>query len=92
MHSCAVNMLTYLMGPIMPPCLLTDMYLLQLRIKEWLCSLSPCTCVGNTIIGGHEAGLMFGIKAGYGTCYCFSEKCFCEKDDIEGESDISTEV
>lgn len=38
------------------------------------------------IIGGHEKGLMFGIKAGYGTCYCYSEKCFCEKDDIEGES------
>lgn len=37
------------------------------------------------IIGGHEKGLMSGIRAGYGTCYCYSEKCFCEKDDVEGE-------
>lgn len=37
------------------------------------------------VIGGHERGLRNGIKAGYGTCYCYSEKCFCEKDDIEGE-------
>ncbi|KAK6328899.1 hypothetical protein J4Q44_G00008770 [Coregonus suidteri] len=35
------------------------------------------------IIGGHEEGIMSGIRAGYGTCYCYSEKCFCEKDDVE---------
>lgn len=37
------------------------------------------------IIGGHERGLMLGIKAGHGTCYCYSEKCFCEQDDMKGE-------
>lgn len=39
-----------------------------------------------TVIGGHERGLMNGIQAGYGTCYCYSERCFCEKEDDEGES------
>uniref|UniRef100_A0AAR2J7C0 receptor protein-tyrosine kinase n=1 Tax=Pygocentrus nattereri TaxID=42514 RepID=A0AAR2J7C0_PYGNA len=29
---------------------------------------------------------MLGIKAGYGTCYCYSEKCFCEQDEMEGNS------
>lgn len=29
--------------------------------------------------------MAFGIKAGHGTCYCYSEKCFCEQDDMEGE-------
>ena len=38
-----------------------------------------------TVIGGHERGLRNGIQAGYGTCYCYSEKCFCEKEDVEGE-------
>lgn len=38
-----------------------------------------------TVIGGHERGLRNGIQAGHGTCYCYSEKCFCEKEDIEGE-------
>lgn len=38
-----------------------------------------------TVIGGHERGVGNGIKAGYGTCYCYSERCFCEKEDIEGE-------
>lgn len=42
-----------------------------------------------TIIGGHERGLRNGIQAGHGTCYCYSEKCFCEKEDIEGESRVS---
>ncbi|KAM4607508.1 proto-oncogene tyrosine-protein kinase receptor Ret [Polymixia lowei] len=46
-------------------------------------SICPQDCTKETVIGGHEKGLMFGIKAGYGTCYCYSEKCFCEKDDIE---------
>ncbi|KAL2083232.1 hypothetical protein ACEWY4_021005 [Coilia grayii] len=46
-------------------------------------TICPQDCTKEAITGGHEAGLMFGIKAGYGTCYCFSEKCFCEKDDIE---------
>lgn len=43
------------------------------------------SCLGGPIIGGHEKGLMFGIKAGHGTCYCYFEKCFCEQDDMEGE-------
>ncbi|XP_056147309.1 proto-oncogene tyrosine-protein kinase receptor Ret [Lampris incognitus] len=46
-------------------------------------SICPQDCTKEAVIGGHEKGLMFGIKAGYGTCYCYSEKCFCEKDDVE---------
>ncbi|XP_030628301.1 proto-oncogene tyrosine-protein kinase receptor Ret [Chanos chanos] len=46
-------------------------------------SICPQDCTSEPIIGGHERGLMLGIKAGYGTCYCFSEKCYCEKDDAE---------
>lgn len=38
-----------------------------------------------SVVGGHERGLRNGIQAGYGTCYCYTEKCFCEKEDIEGE-------
>lgn len=38
------------------------------------------------VIGGHERGLRNGIQAGHGTCYCYTEKCFCEKEDIKGES------
>ncbi|XP_052007438.1 proto-oncogene tyrosine-protein kinase receptor Ret isoform X2 [Xyrauchen texanus] len=45
-------------------------------------SICPQDCTSQPIIGGHERGL-YGIKAGYGTCYCFSEKCFCEKDEME---------
>ncbi|KAI7805213.1 proto-oncogene tyrosine-protein kinase receptor Ret [Triplophysa rosa] len=45
-------------------------------------SICPQDCTSQPIIGGHERGL-FGIKAGYGTCYCFAEKCFCEKDETE---------
>ncbi|KAG5266966.1 hypothetical protein AALO_G00238290 [Alosa alosa] len=44
--------------------------------------ICPQDCT-REIVGGHEKGLMFGIKAGYGTCYCYSERCFCEKDPIE---------
>uniref|UniRef100_A0A8C8C8E4 receptor protein-tyrosine kinase n=1 Tax=Oncorhynchus tshawytscha TaxID=74940 RepID=A0A8C8C8E4_ONCTS len=46
-------------------------------------SICPQDCTIEPIIGGHEKGIMSGIRAGYGTCYCYSEKCFCEKDDIE---------
>ncbi|XP_076025463.1 proto-oncogene tyrosine-protein kinase receptor Ret [Genypterus blacodes] len=46
-------------------------------------SICPQDCTMETVIGGHERDLMFGIKAGYGTCYCYSEKCFCEKDDVQ---------
>ncbi|XP_030235282.1 proto-oncogene tyrosine-protein kinase receptor Ret isoform X2 [Gadus morhua] len=46
-------------------------------------SICPQDCTTEAVIGGHVKGLMFGIKAGYGTCYCFAERCFCEKDDIE---------
>ncbi|XP_071769330.2 proto-oncogene tyrosine-protein kinase receptor Ret [Centroberyx gerrardi] len=46
-------------------------------------SICPQDCTRETVTGGHEKGLMFGIKAGYGTCYCYPEKCFCEKDDVE---------
>ncbi|XP_062851471.1 proto-oncogene tyrosine-protein kinase receptor Ret [Trichomycterus rosablanca] len=46
-------------------------------------SICPQDCTREPIIGGHEKGLMLGIKAGHGTCYCYSEKCFCEKDVME---------
>ncbi|MCJ8730504.1 hypothetical protein PDJAM_G00185210 [Pangasius djambal] len=46
-------------------------------------SICPQDCTREPIIGGHERGLMLGIKAGHGTCYCYLEKCFCEQDDME---------
>uniref|UniRef100_A0A7N6FLQ6 Ret proto-oncogene receptor tyrosine kinase n=1 Tax=Anabas testudineus TaxID=64144 RepID=A0A7N6FLQ6_ANATE len=46
-------------------------------------SICPQDCTKETVTGGHERGLRNGIQAGYGTCYCYSEKCFCEKEDIE---------
>ncbi|XP_053306575.1 proto-oncogene tyrosine-protein kinase receptor Ret [Spea bombifrons] len=47
-------------------------------------AICPQDCIRDNIIGGHEKGFPLGIKAGYGTCYCFkSEKCFCEKNIIE---------
>ncbi|KAK3554618.1 hypothetical protein QTP70_029682 [Hemibagrus guttatus] len=48
-------------------------------------SICPQDCTHEPIIGGHERGLMLGIKAGHGTCYCYSEKCFCEQDDMKEE-------
>ncbi len=46
---------------------------------------SSLVCEEKTIIGGNERGLRGGIQAGHGTCYCLSERCFCEKEDVEGE-------
>uniref|UniRef100_A0A673YIJ8 Proto-oncogene tyrosine-protein kinase receptor Ret n=1 Tax=Salmo trutta TaxID=8032 RepID=A0A673YIJ8_SALTR len=46
-------------------------------------SICPQDCTIEPVIGGHEKGIMSGIRAGHGTCYCYSEKCFCEKDDVE---------
>ncbi|TSK22694.1 Proto-oncogene tyrosine-protein kinase receptor Ret [Bagarius yarrelli] len=46
-------------------------------------SICPQDCTHEPVIGGHERGLMLGIKAGHGTCYCYSEKCFCEQDDMK---------
>ncbi|XP_054654100.1 proto-oncogene tyrosine-protein kinase receptor Ret isoform X1 [Dunckerocampus dactyliophorus] len=46
-------------------------------------SICPQDCTKETVIGGHELGLRNGIQAGYGTCYCYTERCFCEKEDIE---------
>ncbi|CAG6017827.1 unnamed protein product [Menidia menidia] len=47
-------------------------------------SICPQDCTREAVIGGHERGLTgFGIKACHGTCYCFADKCFCEKADIE---------
>lgn len=42
---------------------------------------------GGSIVGGHEPGERRGIKAGYGTCYCFPDekKCFCEPEDSQGK-------
>ncbi|MEE6488714.1 hypothetical protein FKM82_015333 [Ascaphus truei] len=47
-------------------------------------AICPQDCTKANIIGGHERGSQSGIKAGYGTCYCFPpQKCFCEKNNIE---------
>uniref|UniRef100_A0A3Q0R2T3 Proto-oncogene tyrosine-protein kinase receptor Ret n=1 Tax=Amphilophus citrinellus TaxID=61819 RepID=A0A3Q0R2T3_AMPCI len=47
-------------------------------------SICPQDCTKDPVIGGHERGLSGnGIKACYGTCYCFTDRCFCEKDDFE---------
>lgn len=47
---------------------------------------------GGSIVGGHEPGEPRGIKAGYGTCYCFPDekKCFCEPEDSEGKESPTT--
>lgn len=42
---------------------------------------------GDDIIGGYERDL-YGIKAGHGTCYCFTGKCFCEHDEQKGEENV----
>lgn len=53
---------------------------------EWS-SLTSVFHLETNIVGGHEKGLT-GIKAGNGICYCFpDENCYCEKDDIKGESE-----
>ncbi|XP_068111575.1 proto-oncogene tyrosine-protein kinase receptor Ret [Hyperolius riggenbachi] len=47
------------------------------RKDEAIC---PQDCTKLNIIGGHQREGLAGIKAGYGTCYCFPrERCFCEK-------------
>ncbi|KAI5107968.1 proto-oncogene tyrosine-protein kinase receptor Ret precursor, partial [Silurus meridionalis] len=51
-------------------------------------SICPQDCTREPVIGGHEKGLMLGIKAGHGTCYCYLEKCFCEQDDMEVTSSV----
>ncbi|XP_067242391.1 proto-oncogene tyrosine-protein kinase receptor Ret [Chanodichthys erythropterus] len=45
-------------------------------------SICPQDCSSLPIIGGYERDL-YGIKAGHGTCYCFSGKCFCEKEELQ---------
>uniref|UniRef100_A0A671PIG2 Proto-oncogene tyrosine-protein kinase receptor Ret n=1 Tax=Sinocyclocheilus anshuiensis TaxID=1608454 RepID=A0A671PIG2_9TELE len=45
-------------------------------------SICPQDC--QPVIGGYEREL-YGIRAGHGTCYCFPERCFCEKDESEGK-------
>ncbi|KAG7462781.1 hypothetical protein MATL_G00188420 [Megalops atlanticus] len=44
--------------------------------------ICPQDCTTEPITGGHERGV-YGIRAGYGTCYCYTDNCFCEKNDIE---------
>lgn len=46
-------------------------------------SICPQDCTKVPVVGGHERGLRNGIQAGYGTCYCLTERCFCEKEDAE---------
>ncbi|CAO2606333.1 Proto-oncogene tyrosine-protein kinase receptor Ret [Lemmus lemmus] len=49
-------------------------------------NICPQDCLRGSIVGGHEPGERRGIKAGYGTCYCFPDekKCFCEPEDSQG--------
>ncbi|XP_035256086.1 proto-oncogene tyrosine-protein kinase receptor Ret isoform X1 [Anguilla anguilla] len=44
--------------------------------------ICPQDCTLVPIVGGHEQGLS-GIRAGHGTCSCDSDRCTCEKTDIE---------
>ncbi|KAJ8250150.1 hypothetical protein COCON_G00220720 [Conger conger] len=44
--------------------------------------ICPQDCTVVPIVGGHEQGLT-GIKAGHGTCSCDSDRCTCEKTDVE---------
>nr|XP_035942904.1 proto-oncogene tyrosine-protein kinase receptor Ret isoform X1 [Halichoerus grypus] len=49
-------------------------------------NICPQDCLrGGNIIGGHEPGDRWGIKAGFGICNCFPEekKCFCEPEDSQ---------
>ncbi|XP_028844947.1 proto-oncogene tyrosine-protein kinase receptor Ret isoform X2 [Denticeps clupeoides] len=46
-------------------------------------TICPQDCARVPIIGGHETGSMYGIKAGHGTCYCVPDRCFCEPEDIK---------
>ncbi|XP_072662290.1 proto-oncogene tyrosine-protein kinase receptor Ret isoform X3 [Canis lupus baileyi] len=49
-------------------------------------NICPQDCLrGGSIIGGHEPGDRWGIKAGFGICNCFPEekKCFCEPEDSQ---------
>ncbi|XP_075073239.1 proto-oncogene tyrosine-protein kinase receptor Ret [Mixophyes fleayi] len=47
-------------------------------------AICPQDCTKLKIIGGHERGYPTGIKAGYGTCYCYlPDKCYCEKNIVE---------
>nr|XP_045052048.1 proto-oncogene tyrosine-protein kinase receptor Ret isoform X2 [Desmodus rotundus] len=49
-------------------------------------NICPQDCLrGGSIIGGHEPGERWGIKAGFGNCNCFPEekKCFCEPEDSQ---------
>ncbi|XP_004077559.1 proto-oncogene tyrosine-protein kinase receptor Ret [Oryzias latipes] len=47
-------------------------------------SICPQDCTTKPVTGGHERGLSGnGVRAGHGTCYCYTDKCFCEKEDVE---------
>ncbi|XP_053527409.1 proto-oncogene tyrosine-protein kinase receptor Ret isoform X5 [Artibeus jamaicensis] len=49
-------------------------------------NICPQDCLrGGSIIGGHEPGERWGIRAGFGNCNCFPEekKCFCEPEDSQ---------
>uniref|UniRef100_A0A8C9TXF6 Proto-oncogene tyrosine-protein kinase receptor Ret n=1 Tax=Scleropages formosus TaxID=113540 RepID=A0A8C9TXF6_SCLFO len=50
-------------------------------------SICPQDCTTKPIIGGHEKGLLQGIGAGFGTCYC-TDKCFCENDNFPMCDDV----
>ncbi|XP_042192766.1 proto-oncogene tyrosine-protein kinase receptor Ret [Callorhinchus milii] len=52
-------------------------------IVEQKRSTCPQDCiVRKKIVGGFELGEVRGIEGGFGTCYCNSGKCFCQKEDV----------
>lgn len=66
------------------------------KVTHSVCGWGPCICIalcvdscrvpeGNEVVGGYERGLRTGIQAGNGICYCYTEKCFCERKVVEGE-------
>uniref|UniRef100_A0A8C6SER6 Proto-oncogene tyrosine-protein kinase receptor Ret n=1 Tax=Neogobius melanostomus TaxID=47308 RepID=A0A8C6SER6_9GOBI len=46
-------------------------------------SICPQDCTKGPVVGGYERGIRDGIQAGHGTCYCLTQRCFCEKEDDE---------
>lgn len=70
--------------PVVLHCMLSELSITSV-VARYTHLVLLLSCLGEPIIGGHEKGLMLGIKAGHGTCYCYSEKCFCEQDYLQGE-------
>uniref|UniRef100_A0A8C6SDP3 receptor protein-tyrosine kinase n=1 Tax=Neogobius melanostomus TaxID=47308 RepID=A0A8C6SDP3_9GOBI len=55
-------------------------------------SICPQDCTKGPVVGGYERGIRDGIQAGHGTCYCLTQRCFCEKEDDEGQLAICDDM